>query len=67
MPFAFENRAGKLVGFDVEMAYNLAHDMKVALEFVPIEPQKCRCHSEQRRRRRNHVGCRRSRSSALMK
>ena len=39
MPFAFENRAGKLVGFDVEMAYNLAHDMKVALEFVPIEPK----------------------------
>jgi ABC-type amino acid transport substrate-binding protein len=37
LPFAFENQAGKLVGFDVEMAYRLAQDMKVALEFVLIE------------------------------
>ena len=37
LPFAFENQAGKLVGFDVEMAYRLAQDMKVALELVLIE------------------------------
>src|SRR6185503_12995054 len=37
LPFAFENRAGNLVGFDVEMAYWLARDMKVALEFVLID------------------------------
>ena len=37
MPFAFENRSGKLVGFDIEMAYRLAQDMNVALEFVPLD------------------------------
>jgi ABC-type amino acid transport substrate-binding protein len=37
LPFAFENQAGKLVGFDVEMAHRLAQDMKVALELVLIE------------------------------
>jgi len=37
LPFAFENRAGKLVGFDVEMAYRLARDMNVALELVLID------------------------------
>jgi Na+/H+-dicarboxylate symporter/ABC-type amino acid transport substrate-binding protein len=40
MPFAFENRAGKLVGFDVEMAYGLAHDMHVGLEFVRVDPRQ---------------------------
>jgi Na+/H+-dicarboxylate symporter/ABC-type amino acid transport substrate-binding protein len=36
MPFAFQNRAGKLVGFDIEMAQTLAQDMKVGIEFVPV-------------------------------
>lgn len=36
LPFAFVNQAGKLVGFDVEMAYTLAEEMKVALELVLI-------------------------------
>ena len=40
MPFAFENKAGKLVGFDVEMAYRLAQDMKVRLEFVRIDREQ---------------------------
>jgi Na+/H+-dicarboxylate symporter/ABC-type amino acid transport substrate-binding protein len=37
MPFAFSNRAGNLVGFDVEMAHRLAQDMKVGVEFVALE------------------------------
>lgn len=37
LPFAFFNAADKLVGFDVEMAYILARDLGLALEFVPIE------------------------------
>jgi Na+/H+-dicarboxylate symporter len=37
MPFAFKNRAGRLVGFDIEMAHRLAQDMKVGLEFVDLE------------------------------
>jgi ABC-type amino acid transport substrate-binding protein len=37
MPFAFENRSGQLVGFDVEMAYRLAQDMHVAPEFVRLD------------------------------
>jgi ABC-type amino acid transport substrate-binding protein len=40
MPFCYF-RAGdppKLVGFDVEMAYHLADDLQVDIEFVPIDP-----------------------------
>jgi hypothetical protein len=37
LPFAFVNQAGKLVGFDVEMAYTLAEGMNVRLELVRIE------------------------------
>jgi Na+/H+-dicarboxylate symporter/ABC-type amino acid transport substrate-binding protein len=37
IPFAFSNRAGNLVGFDVEMAHRLAQDMKVGVEFVALE------------------------------
>ncbi|MFL5774307.1 MAG: cation:dicarboxylate symporter family transporter, partial [Flavisolibacter sp.] len=40
LPFAFENKAGKLVGFDIEMAYILAQDMKVKLELVKTERNK---------------------------
>jgi ABC-type amino acid transport substrate-binding protein len=36
MPFAFENKAGKLVGLDVELAHQLAQDLNVKLEFVRI-------------------------------
>ena len=40
MPFCYF-RAGdqpKLVGFDIEMAYHLADDLQVDIEFVPIDP-----------------------------
>jgi Na+/H+-dicarboxylate symporter len=40
LPFAYENQAGKLVGFDVEMAYRLAQEMKVSLELVQIDRAK---------------------------
>ncbi len=36
LPFSFKNAAGELVGFDVEMAHQLALDLGVAVEFVPI-------------------------------
>lgn len=34
LPYAFVNLHGDLVGFDVEMAYELAADLDVSLEFV---------------------------------
>ena len=37
MPFTFFNRAGDLVGFDVEMAHRLARELGVSLEFIPFE------------------------------
>ncbi len=37
LPFAFHNQAGQLVGFDIEMAHQLARDMGVTLEFVLVE------------------------------
>ena len=37
LPFTYFNTTGQLVGFNVEMAYALARDLGVALEFVPIE------------------------------
>jgi ABC-type amino acid transport substrate-binding protein len=37
LPFAFFNRSGKLVGFDVELAHDLASEMGVGLAFVPVD------------------------------
>lgn len=37
LPFAFFNARKELVGFDVELAYRLASDLKVGLEFVPVD------------------------------
>jgi Na+/H+-dicarboxylate symporter/ABC-type amino acid transport substrate-binding protein len=37
MPFVFVNRTGLLVGFDVEMAQELANDLGVKVEFVELE------------------------------
>jgi ABC-type amino acid transport substrate-binding protein len=37
LPFVFVNRDGNLVGFDVEMAQLLAHDLGVKIEFVEME------------------------------
>jgi ABC-type amino acid transport substrate-binding protein len=39
LPYAFTNSAGKLVGFDVEMAQQLALDLGVGLELVPASRQ----------------------------
>src|SRR5262249_13267966 len=36
LPYAFVNVHGDLVGFDVEMAYELAGDLRVSLELVPV-------------------------------
>jgi Na+/H+-dicarboxylate symporter/ABC-type amino acid transport substrate-binding protein len=36
LPFTYFNTEGQLVGFNVEMAYALARDLDVALEFVPM-------------------------------
>jgi Na+/H+-dicarboxylate symporter/ABC-type amino acid transport substrate-binding protein len=40
LPFAFTNAKGRLVGFDVEMAYTLAHDMNTKLELAPVDRDK---------------------------
>jgi Na+/H+-dicarboxylate symporter/ABC-type amino acid transport substrate-binding protein len=37
LPFAYFNSRGDLVGFDVALAYRLAAELEVGLEFVPIE------------------------------
>jgi ABC-type amino acid transport substrate-binding protein len=37
LPCSFLTPEGELVGFDVEMAYALAEDLNVKLEFVPFE------------------------------
>jgi Na+/H+-dicarboxylate symporter len=49
LPYAFTNAGGDLVGFDVEMAQQLAQDLGVELELVlvdqrqldPLEPSSC--------------------------
>jgi ABC-type amino acid transport substrate-binding protein len=40
LPFAYLNSHDRLVGFDVDMANQLAADMGVTLEFVPISRSK---------------------------
>ena len=37
LPFAYFNRAGDLVGFDVELAHQLARELGVGLEFFPVD------------------------------
>jgi Na+/H+-dicarboxylate symporter/ABC-type amino acid transport substrate-binding protein len=37
LPFAYFNRGGDLVGFDVELAHRLAREMGVGLAFVPVD------------------------------
>ncbi len=39
MPFAYFNAIGRLIGFDIDMAYFLADDLGVNIEFVPIDRQ----------------------------
>jgi Na+/H+-dicarboxylate symporter/ABC-type amino acid transport substrate-binding protein len=37
MPFAYKNALGELIGFDIEMAYYLADDLQVDIEFILID------------------------------
>jgi proton glutamate symport protein len=37
LPFAFENSEGHLVGLDIDLCHDLARDLGVEIEFVPIE------------------------------
>ncbi len=37
LPFAFFNQKGELVGYDIFMAHQLARDLGVTLEFIPVE------------------------------
>ncbi|MDQ7822275.1 MAG: cation:dicarboxylase symporter family transporter [Candidatus Eremiobacteraeota bacterium] len=36
LPWSYYNNEGELVGFDVELAHRLAHDLEVTIEFVPF-------------------------------
>lgn len=40
LPYSFRNENGKLVGFDIEMAYQLAKELGVGIEFVKISPNE---------------------------
>jgi len=37
MPFAFFNSNGKLVGYDVQTAHNLARDLECKIKFIPFD------------------------------
>lgn len=37
LPFSYFNRHNELVGFDIDMAHQLAHDLNVRIEFVPLQ------------------------------
>lgn len=37
LPFAYYNHRGQLVGFDIDMAHQLARDLNVTIEFVPFD------------------------------
>jgi ABC-type amino acid transport substrate-binding protein len=37
LPFAFQNKGGRMVGLDIEMAHQLARDMNVKLELVLVK------------------------------
>ncbi len=36
LPYSYFNTRGELVGFDVEMAYTLADELGMAIEFAPV-------------------------------
>ncbi len=40
LPFAYFNTVGELVGFDIDMAHQLANDFGLNIEFIPIERDK---------------------------
>ena len=40
MPYSYFNSQGELVGFDVEMAYALAEELGLEIEFVPVPRER---------------------------
>jgi ABC-type amino acid transport substrate-binding protein len=40
MPFSYFNTVGELVGFDIDMAHELARDFEWNIEFIPIDLEK---------------------------
>jgi ABC-type amino acid transport substrate-binding protein len=46
LPYSFVNRAGHLVGFDVELAHVLARELGIGVEFVRIDFENLRDHLE---------------------
>lgn len=38
IPYVYFNQSKDLVGFDIAMAYQLAHDLNCRLEFIPADP-----------------------------
>ncbi len=40
LPFAYFNRSGNLVGFDVDLAHQLARELQVRLEFLPVDRER---------------------------
>lgn len=46
LPFSYLNAKGQLVGFDVELIYHLARDLKSGVEFVPHSGKKIVDHFE---------------------
>lgn len=38
LPYSFFNASGEIVGFDMEMAHELADELGVELELVPVDP-----------------------------
>ena len=40
LPYSYLNGRGELVGFDVEMAYALAEEMGLGIEFVPVPRER---------------------------
>lgn|GEM_PF-393447 len=49
MPFAYENREGRIVGYDIEMMYRFAQSMNVKLDLVPYSWQSLADDLKQRR------------------
>jgi Na+/H+-dicarboxylate symporter/ABC-type amino acid transport substrate-binding protein len=42
LPFTYFNAKGDLVGFDVELAYQLARELRVRPEFIPVDRSQLR-------------------------
>ena len=47
LPYSYFNKSDELIGLDVQMAWYLAHDLGVSIEFIPIQHDKLRQQLEQ--------------------